>query len=51
MLCTLNNKTVFGCVPADAPAGGLPFTDGALVNDSFFTDSFPYLLTPLPGAQ
>src|SRR6202167_1018572 len=33
-----------------APSGGLPFTDGALVNDSFFTDAFPYLKTPIPGS-
>ena len=36
--------------PSQAPSGGLPFTDGALVNDSFFTDAFPYLMTPLPGS-
>jgi hypothetical protein len=36
--------------PSQAPSGGLPFTDGALVNDSFFTDAFPYLVTPIPGS-
>jgi Domain of unknown function (DUF4331) len=36
--------------PSQAPSGGLPFTDGALVNDSFFTDAFPYLKTPIPGS-
>jgi Domain of unknown function (DUF4331) len=36
--------------PSQAPSGGLPFTDGALVNDSFFTDAFPYLMTPIPGS-
>ena len=45
-LCTLN----IGCVPADAPAGDAPLTDGALVNDSMFSSAFPYLLDPLPGA-
>lgn len=36
--------------PADAPAGQLPFTDGAFVDDSFFDTTFPYLVTPLPGS-
>ncbi len=36
--------------PSQAPSGGLPFTDGALVNDSFFNDAFPYLKTPIPGS-
>ncbi|WP_373989707.1 DUF4331 domain-containing protein [Duganella sp. BuS-21] len=45
-LCTLN----LGCAPADAPAGGLHFTDGAYLDDSYFTASFPYLKTPLPGS-
>ena len=45
-LCTLS----LGCVPADAPVGDAPLTDGALVNDSMFTDAFPYLLDPLPGS-
>ncbi len=45
-LCTLN----VGCIPADAPVGGAPLTDGALVNDSMFSDAFPYLLDPLPGS-
>ncbi len=36
--------------PADAPAGQLPFTDGAYVDDSFFDATFPYLVTPLPGS-
>ncbi|MYN20410.1 DUF4331 domain-containing protein [Rugamonas sp. FT107W] len=45
-LCTLN----LGCAPADAPAGGLHFTDGAYLDDSFFTAAFPYLKTPIPGS-
>lgn len=36
--------------PSVAPAGQLPFTDGAIVDDSFFDTTFPYLLTPLPGS-
>jgi hypothetical protein len=36
--------------PAVAPAGQLPFTDGAYVDDSFFDATFPYLVTPLPGS-
>ena len=33
-----------------APAGQLPFTDGAFVDASFFDNAFPYIRTPLPGA-
>jgi len=40
-----------GCKPADAPAGGAPLTDGALQSPAQFPDAFPYLNTPLPGAQ
>lgn len=35
---------------ADAPSGQQPFTDGALVDSSFFDAAFPYLRTPLPGS-
>ncbi len=45
-LCTLN----LGCAPADAPAGGIGFTDGAFLDDSSFDAVFPYLTTPLPGS-
>lgn len=34
----------------DAPAGQLPFTDGAVVDASFFDEEFPYLRDPLPGS-
>lgn len=37
--------------PSVAPAGQLPYTDGAFVDASFTDDTFPYLRTPLPGAQ
>ena len=40
----------FGCGPADAPSGLLPFTDGAIVDASFFDATFPYLKTPLGGS-
>jgi hypothetical protein len=40
----------FGCGPADAPSGTLPFTDGAFVDASFFNAAFPYVRTPLPGS-
>ncbi|OUM02990.1 DUF4331 domain-containing protein [Variovorax sp. JS1663] len=40
-----------GCKPADAPAGGAPITDGALQSPAQFPDAFPYLNSPLPGAQ
>ncbi|MBZ2206741.1 DUF4331 domain-containing protein [Massilia soli] len=45
-LCTLN----LGCVPADAPAGAIRFTDGAYLDETFFTAGFPYLKTPLAGS-
>jgi len=50
VLCTLNAPSAFGCVPGDAPSGSLGYTDdGTPIDDSFFTNAFPYLLTPLPG--
>jgi hypothetical protein len=51
VLCTLNDKPVFGCVSTDAPAGSAPLTDGAYVDSTFFDAAFPYLITPLPGAN
>lgn len=45
-LCTLN----IGCVPADAPAGSLDFTDGAFIDATFVNNTFPYLKNPLPGS-
>ena len=45
-LCTLS----IGCVPTDAPAGALHFTDGAYLDETFFTTAFPYLKTPLAGS-
>jgi Domain of unknown function (DUF4331) len=52
VLCTLNMPTAFGCVAADAPSGGLAITDnGTVINDAMFGATFPYLTTPLPGAQ
>jgi len=38
------------CTPADAPSGGLPFTDGTLQDPSQFDSTFPYLRTPIPGS-
>ncbi len=46
-LCTLS---IGGCVPADAPAGAIRFTDGAYLDETFFNGNFPYLKTPLPGS-
>ena len=40
----------FGCGPEDAPSGTLAYTDGAVVDDGFFSDRFPYLATPVPGS-
>ncbi len=45
-LCTLN----LGCAPADAPAGGLHFTDGAYLDASMIDAAFPYLKTPIAGS-
>lgn len=39
------------CAPSDAPVGTLPFTDGAPIKPSELPAAFPYLNTPLPGAQ
>jgi hypothetical protein len=47
VLCTLN---LGGCKPADAPAGGLHYTDGAYVDANFFYIGFPYIVSPLPGS-
>jgi hypothetical protein len=45
-------RVVMGVLlPANvAPAGQLPFTDGAFVDATFFDNAFPYIRTPLPGA-
>jgi hypothetical protein len=40
---------LFG-TPADAPSGGLDFTDGTLVAIGAFSPSFPYLATPIAGS-
>ena len=40
----------FGCGPSDAPAGTLPYTDGAVQNAAQFDDVFPYLRGPIPGS-
>lgn len=45
-LCTLN----IGCVPADAPAGAIRFTDGAFIDAAMFDAVFPYVRTPIPGS-
>jgi hypothetical protein len=34
-----------------APAGQVPFTDAVINEDAQFDNAFPYLVTPLPGAQ
>jgi hypothetical protein len=52
VLCTLNAPTAFGCVPADAPSGGLALTDGGTnTSAAGFDNAFPYLRTPIPGAN
>ena len=53
-LCVLTGPTdtfKVGCKPGDAPAGGLPFTDGVRKTAADFKNAFPYLNTPLPGNQ
>ncbi|MFZ6731407.1 DUF4331 domain-containing protein [Undibacterium sp. Ji42W] len=45
-LCILS----IGCVPTDAPAGSIDFTDGAYLDSSFIDNAFPYLKTPVAGA-
>lgn len=40
----------FGCGPADAPSGDLPYTDGALVDALMFPSEFPFADTPFPGS-
>jgi len=47
VLCTLN---LGGCVPANAPAGALKYTDGAYISSAFFANQFPYLRAPLKGS-
>ncbi|HKE46765.1 MAG TPA: DUF4331 domain-containing protein [Rhodanobacteraceae bacterium] len=36
--------------PGKPASASLPYTDGALVEDSQFDDAFPYLTTPIPGS-
>ena len=51
-LCALtgaNDIYKVGCKPSDAPAGGLPLTDGVRKTATDFKPAFPYLNTPLPG--
>jgi len=47
VLCTLN---IGGCVPGNAPAGSLKYTDGAYISSAFFANEFPYLRAPLKGS-
>ena len=36
---------------ADAPSRNVPFGDGVLQDASQFDEAFPYLRTPIPGAN
>jgi hypothetical protein len=45
-----NNVDLGLCTPANAPVGNVPFTDGAPLSAADFYSTFPYLMTPLPGA-
>jgi len=40
---------LFG-TPSQAPSGGDDFTDGAIVNASFFDSAFPYIKCPIAGS-
>ena len=51
-LCVLTGSSdtlQVGCKPADAPAGGLAFTDGVRKTSVNYGSAFPYLTTPIPG--
>ena len=51
-LCVLTGATdtlKVGCKPADAPAGGLAFTDGVRKTAANYGTTFPYLTTPISG--
>lgn len=38
------------CTPEQAASGNLPYTDGVLQTAEQFSDSFPYLTTPIAGS-
>lgn len=51
-LCVLTGTTdtlKVGCKPADAPAGGMAFTDGVRKTAANYGTAFPYLTTPISG--
>ena len=51
VLCTVAGvNTAVGCVPANAPAGSLKYTDGAYISSMFFANEFPSLRAPLKGS-
>eukprot|EP01102_Stenamoeba_stenopodia_P022606 TRINITY_DN94_c0_g1_i2.p1 TRINITY_DN94_c0_g1~~TRINITY_DN94_c0_g1_i2.p1 ORF type:complete len:505 (+),score=145.68 TRINITY_DN94_c0_g1_i2:56-1516(+) len=50
VLCHSDFSTQLGCSAADAPTGTFLFGDGAYRDATDFASTFPYLLTPLPGA-
>jgi hypothetical protein len=45
-------RVVMGALldPTVAPAGQLPYTDGAFLDETYFDPTFPYLRTPFAGA-
>ena len=52
-LCVLTGPSdtlKVGCKPSDAPAGGLPLTDGVRKTAADFQGVFPYLNTPITGS-
>jgi len=51
VLCTVPGvNTAVGCVPGNALAGSLKYTDGAYITSMFFANEFPYLRAPLKGS-
>lgn len=53
-LCVATGSTdalQVGCKPSDAPSGSITFVDGVRYKGTDFPGPFPYLNTPLPGAQ
>ena len=49
VLTGIEDTLKVGCKPSDAPAGGLPLTDGVRKTASNYDATFPYLTTPTPG--
>ena len=51
VLCHAGLPADVTCVPADAVAGKLQFTDRVVKPATEFASAFPYLTTPIPGSR